>query len=215
MQILYLEKVDSTHIYLKEYIAIHKYIKPIAIVTSNQLEGIGSRNNNWDGKNGNLFFSFVIDKKNLPNDLKIQSASIYFSYILKDILVQLGSNIVLKWPNDFYCGNKKTGGTITTLSNDLVYCGIGLNLIKVNDKFGFLDIDIDIQNLLELYFIALEKYPSWKHIFSKYKIEFNHKNDFEANIRNKVFSKKVLLKNTILQDDGSLLVDGNRVFSLR
>lgn len=58
-------------------------------------------------KNGNLFFSFVLKRNDLPSDLQIQSASIYFSYILKEVLALEGSKIWLKWPNDFYIDNKK------------------------------------------------------------------------------------------------------------
>ena len=211
MELIYIDEVDSTHKYLKDYIKANGYKKPLAIITQNQTAGIGSRNNNWEAKVGNLFFSFVVHKSDLPQDLPLQSASIYFSYILKDILKREGSNIWLKWPNDFYCENKKVGGTITTLSNNLVLCGIGLNLIKVNDKFGFLDIAIDIYDILDKYFKALEKFPQWKQIFSKFEIEFSQMYNFKTNIGN----KKILLKDTLLQSDGSLIVEGKRVFSLR
>ena len=77
-KIVFLDEVDSTHKYLKQYINQHNYTQPIAIVTQNQTDGIGSRNNTWEGKKGNLFFSFVVSKDYLPSDLLIQSSSIYF-----------------------------------------------------------------------------------------------------------------------------------------
>ncbi len=211
MHIIYLNTVDSTHIYLKEYIRNNGYEKPLAIVTQNQTNGVGSRDNKWTGKNGNLFFSFVLQKDNLPKDLPLQSASIYFSFILKNILSSLNSVILLKWPNDFYCKNKKIGGTITSINKDLIYCGIGLNLVQVNNEFGYLDINIDVKNIVNKYFIALENYPSWKQIISQVKIEFQQNNDFKTNIDN----KEIQLKNAILQSDGSIIINGKRVFSLR
>ncbi len=211
LELHFLNKVDSTHQYLKQYIKINNYKKPIAIITRNQTDGIGSRNNDWEGREGNLFFSFVVSTNDLPSDLPLQSASIYFNYILKDILSSLGSSIWLKWPNDFYCEDKKIGGTITHLSKELIYCGIGLNLYKVNNNFGYLDISLDINSMLNKYFDALQKYPSWKEIFSKFEIEFHKNIDFTTNVEN----QKVLLKNTVLNSDGSLTINSKKVFSLR
>ncbi|MEA2019472.1 MAG: biotin--[acetyl-CoA-carboxylase] ligase, partial [Campylobacterota bacterium] len=138
MEIQYLNKVDSTHTYLKKIIKQNGYIKPISVATQHQTSGIGSRDNSWEGKDKNLFFSFVLDKILLPLDLPIQSYSIYFSYILKDMLKQQDSKVWLKWPNDFYINDKKIGGTITNISGDLVYCGIGLNLNFISDEYGYL-----------------------------------------------------------------------------
>ncbi len=208
MNIVYLKEIDSTQTYIKQYIKTNGYKNPIAFVTQNQTNGIGSRDNSWETKVGNLFFSFVLDKKQLPKDLPLQSASIYFSYILKDILMQNNSKVFLKWPNDFYIDNKKIGGTITSMTKDLLYCGIGINLQKVNNSFGYLDIDININKLLTEYFKIIESYPLWKQIFSKFEIEFYKNNKFKT-------SDNILLKETTLQDDGSLLVEGKKVFSLR
>jgi BirA family biotin operon repressor/biotin-[acetyl-CoA-carboxylase] ligase len=109
--------------------------------------GIGSRGNSWSGKKGNLFFSFVIKKEFLPKDLPLQSSLYLCIFLLKKILKDLGFKIWLKWPNDFYIDNKKIGGTITTVSKDLIYCGIGLNLKNVDEDFGKLDIKIDVNNV--------------------------------------------------------------------
>jgi BirA family biotin operon repressor/biotin-[acetyl-CoA-carboxylase] ligase len=160
---------------------------------------------------GNLFFSFVYEKKDLPEDLQLQSASIYFSYILKDILASLGSKIWVKWPNDFYVDDKKIGGTITTATKDLIFCGIGLNLIDVDKDYGKLDIEIEIEKLLNNYFKSLKKKQTWKQVFSEFKIEFQRSKNFQATLEN----KKVSLEKAILNDDGSIQIDDSKVFSLR
>ena len=77
MKIIRLDKVDSTHTYLKEYIQENGYKELTAVVTEHQTNGIGSRGNSWSGLKGNLFFSFVLKKDKLPEDLPLQSASIY------------------------------------------------------------------------------------------------------------------------------------------
>ena len=211
MKIIILDEVDSTHTYLKELIREEGFTYPTCIATTLQTNGIGSRGNSWQGVKGNLFFSFVLNKKDLPEDLQLQSASIYFSFILKKLLEEQGSKLWLKWPNDFYCDDKKIGGTITTVTNDLIYCGIGLNLIDVDEGFGKLDIIIDSKSILERYFENLKKDISWKQIFSEFKIEFQRSKKYKATLDN----KKVSLKNAILNDDGSIEIDNKKVFSLR
>ena len=211
MKIIYLDEVNSTHTYLKQYIKEHGYKEPTAVVTSNQTNGLGSRGNSWTGVDGNLFFSFVLSKNNLASDLLIQSASIYFSFIFKSILEDNGSSIWLKWPNDFYINEKKIGGTITTIKGDLIYCGIGLNLKKVSDDFGYLDISIDKEKILKLYFEKLTKELSWKQIFSEYKIEFQKSKKFQSTFQN----QKVSLNSAVLNNDGSIDIDGEKVYSSR
>jgi BirA family biotin operon repressor/biotin-[acetyl-CoA-carboxylase] ligase len=211
LEIVYLDQVESTHSYLKNYLKQNNYVDDIAIVTNHQTNGIGSKNNTWDGKRGNLFFSFSLKKDKLPNDLPLQSASIYLSFLLKLVLQEFGSKLVVKWPNDFYIENKKIGGTITTLTNDTLLCGIGLNLEFVDERYGSLDIKIDQKKVLETYFSVIKQKLSWKNIFSKFQIEFYDNNSFETIVND----KKILLKDQELQEDGSLVIDGEKVFSLR
>ncbi|OUR74474.1 biotin--[acetyl-CoA-carboxylase] ligase [Arcobacter sp. 31_11_sub10_T18] len=211
MKIIELEVVNSTHIYLRELIRNNGYEEPLAVLTSHQTHGIGSRGNSWTGMKGNLFFSFVLNKEDLPKDLPLQSASIYFSYILKIILKQKKSKLWLKWPNDFYIKDKKIGGTITTTSGELMYCGIGLNLNAVSEDFEYLDIKIDKKEVLKLYFEKLKEKILWKQIFSEYKIEFQNSKKFQATVKN----KKVSLNKAILNIDGSIDINGEKVYSLR
>ncbi len=211
MEIINLVKVTSTHTYLKELIKQKGYSSALCVTAQQQTDGIGSRGNSWQSKEGNLFFSFVLKKADLPKDLFLQSASIYFSYIFKEVLNDKGSKLWLKWPNDFYIDNKKIGGTITSVINDLIYCGIGLNLIKVNEDYGSLDIKIDKTEILQRYFKSLEKDISWKQIFSQFKIEFQESKKFEATLDN----RKISLEEAILNDDGSIEIDNVKVFSLR
>jgi BirA family biotin operon repressor/biotin-[acetyl-CoA-carboxylase] ligase len=211
LQIIYLDTIDSTQKYLKEKIAEKKLTPPIAITADYQTNGIGSRENLWESKPGNLFFSFAIAIENLPKDLKLESASIYFSYVLKEILAENGSKVWLKWPNDFYLNEKKIGGTITHIVNSTIICGIGLNLTISPKNHSSLDIIIEKKKLLEDYFLNIEKKVLWKQVFSKYKLEFYKSLDFFTHINNIKFS----LSNAILNDDGSLEINGERIYSLR
>lgn len=212
MEIVYLKEVDSTHKYLKSYIRENSYKAPLLVYTQKQTSGIGSRNNEWYGREGNLFFSFVLERALLPFDLPVQSYSIYFSYLLKTIFEELNSKVWIKWPNDFYIDDKKIGGTITNLTDKLVYCGIGINLLPASDQFsGNLDINIDIDKLLNLYTIKLKKMISWKEIFRKYLLEFDLSKNFKTTIDN----QKISLKDATLNEDGSIQIDGKKVFNAR
>jgi len=210
LEIHYLKEVNSTQTYLKKYINNNGYIKPYLVYTHNQTDGIGSRDNKWIGVKGNLFFSYVIDIKKLPLDLPIQSASIYFSFIFKEILNKYGSDIWLKWPNDFYIKNKKIGGTITNMANNLLFCGIGLNLKYVQKDFGFLDIEFQDIFLNQFFDAILEK-TTWKQIFSKFLIEFEKSKNMKTTIDN----NKILLDRAKLNFDGSILINSKKVYSLR
>ena len=211
MDLYYLNHIDSTQTYLKQYLNEHPNSKNICFYTNEQTNGIGSRENSWTGKKGNLFFSFAVDKNDLPSDLPIQSASIYFSFLLKQCLEKNGSKVWLKWPNDFYINDKKIGGTITHLNGDRLLCGIGLNLIQTDLQYGFLDIQINAQKCLHEYLRVVEEKKSWKEIFSLYKIEFHKSMEHKTTIQ----GEKTTLQEAVLLDDGSIIINNKRVYSSR
>ncbi|MBU0632315.1 biotin--[acetyl-CoA-carboxylase] ligase [bacterium] len=211
MKTIYLDEIDSTQRYLKDALKSRELVSPVAVVAAKQYAGQGSRGNSWIGEEGNLFFSFSIAIKDLPDDLKLESSSIYFSYLLKQVLEENGSEIWLKWPNDFYLGDNKIGGTITNIVKEDLVCGIGLNLISAPVGFSKLDVAISKENILNGYFNYLKKNIGWKQIFSKYKLEFDKSKNYFAHGGD----KKVSLSNAVLQDDGSIISDGQRIFSLR
>jgi BirA family biotin operon repressor/biotin-[acetyl-CoA-carboxylase] ligase len=160
---------------------------------------------------GNLFLSFALSIEALPQDLKLESASLYFSQLLKDTLESLGSKVWLKWPNDFYIEDSKVGGMITNITSNTLICGVGLNLLTSTQNFSKIDIEVDINNLLKLYFENIEKKSSWKQVFSKYELEFYRNQNFFTHNNN----LKISLGNAILQCDGSIISNGERIYSLR
>ncbi|MDB2562139.1 biotin--[acetyl-CoA-carboxylase] ligase [Sulfurimonas sp.] len=211
MKITYLESIDSTQSYLKELIAKNKVKAPCAVVAKTQTNGVGSRNNQWLGMDGNLFLSFAIPLELLPKDLKLESASIYFAYILKSVLDDLNSSVWLKWPNDFYIDDRKIGGMITNIVSNTVICGVGLNLVSSPDDFTTLDIKISKEELVGKYLENIEKYISWKQVFSKYKIEFCRNKNFFTHVN----EEKISLGKVELQSDGSIKYNGKRIYSTR
>ena len=211
MQILSLESVDSTQTYLLEALKQETLSTPVCVSAKRQVSGRGSRGNSWSGLEGNLFFSFAIDRSSLPQDLKLESSSIYFTYLLKSLLAEKGSGLWLKWPNDFYMGDTKIGGAITNLYKEVLVCGIGLNTKAAPQGFAKLDIEIENESLLQAYFDILKNPPSWKNVFSNYALEFDRSRSYFTHNG----ESKISLKNARLLEDGSLECDGKRIFSLR
>ncbi len=211
MQILSLESVDSTQRYLLDALKKGVLNAPVCVTATRQESGRGSRGNSWEGVDGNLFFSFALLRKDLPADLPLESFSIYFTYLLKELLAEQGSALWLKWPNDFYLGDKKIGGAITNLYKDVLVCGIGLNTKVSPEGFAHLDIEIENETLLKHYLAILKDPPMWKKIFRKYEIEFVKSRNYFTHSG----ETKLSLENARLLDDGSIECDGQRIFSLR
>ena len=211
MEILCFNQLESTQNYLIEKIRKKTYSTPLAILAKEQTKGVGSRDNSWEGGKGNLFFSLAISLYELPKDLPLNSASIYFSFIMKQVLLKYTDEIWLKWPNDLYHNQSKIGGTITKKVGNVFICGMGVNLQKEQNNFEALNLDIEPLFLLKKYLSKLEEYPSWKQIFSQYRIEFDRSKAFFTHINSEYKS----LENAILSEDGSLIIDNKRVYSIR
>lgn len=211
MEIYSFKTLPSTQQYLFEKIKTGELKAPVAVLAFNQIAGLGSRENTWSGGEGNFFASFAISLDRLPEDLVLSSASIYFSFIMKKVLNGLGEKIWLKWPNDFYLDQDKVGGTITQKIDNVLICGIGINLKNEQHGFKALRSEIRAEKLLNLYLEALDKFPAWKHIFSEYQVEFEQSRNFSVHVE----KSKKSLAGAILCRDGSLILEGKRVFSLR
>ena len=211
MEISYLKSIGSTQQHLISQLSQKHISAPYCYYTYNQTDGVGSRDNKWSGKEGNLYLSFVVKKANMPKDLKTQSYSIYFGYIFKDILTNLGSSIILKWPNDIYLDTLKIGGVITTIKSSNIICGIGLNIVQNSDKFGILDIEIDKKKLVYKFIDKILQFPKWREIFDKYSIEFYKYQNFNFHENNELKS----LQDAKLNSDGSIDVDNKTIYSLR
>jgi len=203
--------IDSTHKYLINEIKKGNITEPTLIGADFQTDGVGSRGNSWEGKYGNLFCSFCVKEKHLPKDLQLASISIYFSWLLKEVLCSYGSKIWIKWPNDFYLKKRKIGGVITTKIADNIIGSIGLNIAEAPPEFDVLDIHVESKIIVKDFLRTLEKNISWKQVFSKYKIEFQNSKDFSFHVGNEIKS----LKDASLCDDGSIKIDKRRVYSLR
>ena len=211
MTIEFVESCDSTQTQVISNLKLGVVSPPYCLVANSQNSGVGSRGNEWKSEKGNLYFSFCVDENALPSDLPTNSASIYFAFLMKEYLANLGSKIWLKWPNDFYLNDKKIGGVITTKIKNIFVCGMGINLLHSPEFAGVLDIKVGRDSLIYGFFEMLEKKPLWKQIFSKFLLEFPLSQKFGTHDG----SDRVSLQNAVLCDDGSILINNKKVYSLR
>lgn len=211
MQIVCVESIDSTHLFLCEQIRKGKLSENFAIYALEQSAGVGSRENSWQSSKGNLHLSFCVKDENLPKDLPLASVSIYFAYLLKELLEKYGSKIWLKWPNDLYLEDKKVGGIISAKISNFIIGGVGLNLKFAPQNVALCDVEIPLESLVNAFLEKVEKKILWKDIFSKYMLEFEKSRKFSVHHEGRVFS----LENSFLYEDGSILLGDKRVYSLR
>lgn len=211
LEIISLDKVESTQKYLIEKLEENSIKAPIAIIAHEQISGVGSRENSWTSAKGDFLVSFALPIDELPKDLPLASSSIYFAFIMKELLIHYHEGIWIKWPNDIYYQEDKIGGVITKKVGQSIVCGIGINLKKNSNAFKALDIGLQPIFLLQKYLAEVKKNQNWKQIFMKYKLEFNN----NKNISTHVLGQQTSLQNAFLCDDGSLIINKKRIYSLR
>ena len=96
MEIVYFDSLPSTQTYLIEKLENNVLQSPVSVITKEQNSGLGSRENHWSGGEGNFFASIALDMDTLPSDLPLASASIYFSFIMKKTLEELGEKVMVE-----------------------------------------------------------------------------------------------------------------------
>ena len=211
MQIEFVEQMPSTQEFLVGAVREGRITPHFAIAANRQSAGIGSRGNDWEGASGDLAFSFCVAQTDLPADVPLQSASIYFAMIMQELLASLGSQLWLKWPNDFYLGERKIGGAMTNKIKDNLFCGIGINLVSAPEYAGILDIKISVEDAIEGFFALYENKISWKQIFRNFSLQFQKSQKFSVHLGD----EKISLEQAKLCEDGSIIINEERVYALR
>ncbi|MDE6886805.1 MAG: biotin--[acetyl-CoA-carboxylase] ligase [Helicobacteraceae bacterium] len=210
MEIKTFKILPSTQEYLISKLKNKEIQSETCILTDIQNSGIGSRGNKWNKVENGLYFSFCKQKISLPNDLQIQSISIFFGFILKENLAKLGSSAWLKYPNDLYIETQKIGGILCNVVGDFVVCGIGINL----DSKSFESLENGIIKdkiiFLQNYFNSISNY-TWNNIFGLYKNEFYKNYDFSFHYENQILS----FRDSILCEDGAVLINNKKIYSAR
>ncbi|MEO1942209.1 MAG: hypothetical protein ABGW77_04870, partial [Campylobacterales bacterium] len=106
-----------------------------------------------------------------------QSYSLYFGWLILELLRGRGSRVILKWPNDLYLiGAGKVGGVLTSVGRrggrKFLVAGIGINTSKPVPPFPRLDIPVKNREIVEGFIGRVERPPRWEEVFRKYRREF-------------------------------------------
>ena len=133
MNIITIEKVNSTNTYLKELAHRQVLKEGTAVVTHNQTEGKGQRGNLWESEAGkNITSSLILFPLFLPVQ-QIFLLSEVVSLGVKETLDAYTDDITIKWPNDIYYKERKIAGILienelTGNNYNMSVVGIGLNI---------------------------------------------------------------------------------------
>ncbi len=211
LEIYSFERLPSTQIWLNEAIREGRIKEPVAVIAKEQTQGVGSRNNHWIGKKGDFFASIALKDYQLPSDLPLSATSIYFGYLMKELLSQYNQDIWLKWPNDLYIGSKKLGGVMTSHLHSFFVVGIGINLTKKSNEFASLDMELSAMKLLLLYLEQVDKKLQWKELFRNYQLEFEKSRPFAIHSGKEYLN----LENAHIMEDGSIMLNGERILGRR
>lgn len=134
MRIIKLNAIGSTNTYLKELLRQRPLEDFTVVVTKDQFEGRGQRENSWQTEpNKNLTFSILCNSLNFEAGAQFK-LNMIVSVAVYEIITALNiPKLSLKWPNDILSHNKKIGGILienyvknNKISNSII--GIGLNV---------------------------------------------------------------------------------------
>lgn len=131
MNIIKLNKVDSTNAYLKRS---YKQLNNFDVVFANkQTKGKGRNNHVWKSQDKkNLLCSFLIKDKNIIS--KGSKLSLLTAVAVLKTLGKLKlNNLSIKWPNDIYVKDKKICGILLESKSinceiECIVIGVGINL---------------------------------------------------------------------------------------
>jgi len=126
IRILHIKETDSTNeevFRLKDKVRI-----PFFVRADVQRGGRGRYGRVWISKEGGLWMTGLFEKRREDDGLKFMFGSVFVVY---KVLLELGVNVRIKFPNDVYYQDKKLCGILVEERENLIAVGVGLN---VNQK---------------------------------------------------------------------------------
>lgn len=173
-KLITLNEIDSTNDYLKERLSKSTPVNEGTVIMAvDQKKGRGQRGNSWVGEAGkNLTFSILLNPSFLTVDEQFDLNITISSSIIQTLKPLLGDQVLVKWPNDIYVGDKKLGGILienmisgSEWKHSIV--GIGINVNQ--DYFENLTQACSIKQLLQEEYILTDLlYELCKRIDTNY-----------------------------------------------
>ncbi|WP_255036841.1 biotin--[acetyl-CoA-carboxylase] ligase [Lacihabitans soyangensis] len=136
--LIFLPSCHSTNDIANEIIQNKEFIDGTVILTDHQTAGRGQRGNAWESNIGQNILMSLIVKTTFLSLEKSFDLSITVAVSVLEALQTLGiQNTSIKWPNDLYINEKKTGGILiensisgNKMSHSIVGIGINVNQTK-------------------------------------------------------------------------------------
>ena len=142
MELLFLDKVDSTNKYAKENLS--KINDKTIIYTNYQSAGRGRLQRKWNSNSGeNIYASIVLKPSKKLKDVYANLTQ-YLSLVLAEIFEEYNLTPKIKWPNDVRVNRKKISGILAESvieKNELkgIVLGFGVNLNCTKDEMENID----------------------------------------------------------------------------
>lgn len=142
-KVIKFDAIGSTNKYLKKLYLKKSIQDRLLVITNNQFNGKGQKNNKWLSEpNKNLTFSFykILKNRKIQNPFTLNCI---ISLSVLKVLKQFGvPNLKVKWPNDILSDTKKISGILIEnfYRQNFLYSsiiGVGININQTN--FGSLE----------------------------------------------------------------------------
>ena len=176
MNIIKLNAIESTNLYLKK-LAVEKDTESYTVVTANyQFEGRGQMGTNWHSEIGkNLTFSILIKFNAFEIERQFYLSMAVSLGLLAAIRNHISTQIFVKWPNDILADKEKLGGILieNIVSGNAIkqtIIGIGLNVNqeqfpstigKVTSLKKITGNSFDTEPLLESIVISIQNFVGY------------------------------------------------------
>jgi len=126
------EKTDSTQAFAKNNLAKFARDRIIIITADEQTHGQGRLDRAWHSPKGNLLLSIVLFNESLSPFFLMQLAALALADLLKSFKIKA----LLKWPNDLLVEGGKIAGVLTTVCEDAIILGVGLNVNMSSEELA-------------------------------------------------------------------------------
>lgn len=110
MELLYLEKIDSTNKYAKENLS--SLADMTVVYASEQTSGRGRLNRKWSYLGGNNIYASIVLKPSEEIKEVYSNLTQYLSLVLTEVFEEYGVDSRIKWPNDVRVNGKKISGIL-------------------------------------------------------------------------------------------------------
>ena len=181
--------------------------KPIAIISKEQLSGIGQNSRSWFSPKGGIWLSAAYPIFSSGFSSKIMSLS--FAIKLCEVLNKESIKVDLKWPNDIFYDSKKLIGflpRVVSRGKEIIYVriGFGMNFLNKTPSEGIaLSEILNSKKICEHYWTA----KILKTIHDS--VECNDRKEYIIEKANKFLTKKYLPRGYNSEDWEIKEIDNN------